>query len=276
MKSRKIYASKLTKEDLIKSGITLVTEDGYVFKGDKQITPNINPNGYLIVPIYELDENGDKIKVPIMRQLKGCKKLTNTYIYKLRPIGLHRLMWAWFNNEVPEGYIVDHVNNKHEAQEDYHLSNLQLLTQKDNLLKERPNYEKKELYCNMTKSRSFYENKLLKYEKEYEEAKKEHNAELVHKLRSNISNTKARLRYWDSHKEEYENLLKEQQLAKEKHANWKQNIKDRKLLSYLASEYKKQGDKFNWHQYARLARNWDAYDDTVKEQIMKSILKYGG
>lgn len=53
----------------------------------------------------------------------------------------------------------------------------------------------------------------------------------------------------------------------------KQSIRDRKLLNHLASEYKEQGDKFRWHQYARLARNWDNYDDAVKEQIMNSILR---
>ena len=55
----------------------------------------------------------------------------------------------------------------------------------------------------------------------------------------------------------------------------KQSIKDRKLLKYLASEYKAQGDKYRWHQFARLSRDWDTYEDAVKEQIMNSILKYG-
>ena len=53
----------------------------------------------------------------------------------------------------------------------------------------------------------------------------------------------------------------------------KQSIKDRKLLSHLACEAKKEGDLFNWHQYARLARNWDNYDDSLKEKIMSSILR---
>lgn len=275
MKSRKNYASKLTKEYLIKSGITAVTEDGYVFKGEQQLLPSVNNNGYFVFYLYDLDDDGNKIKIPITRQLKDCKKPTDTYVYKLNTIGLPRLMWAWFKDEVPEGYIVDHINNKHETQEDYHLDNLQLLTQKDNILKERPNYNKREQSCQMNKPRSFYENKLEEYLKDYEQAKKEHNSELVHMLRSNISNTKARLRYWDAHKEEYENLVKEQQLADEKHANWKQSIKDRKMLKYLASEYKAQGDKRRWHLYSKLAREWDAYDDNIKEQIMKSILKYG-
>lgn len=43
---KKTYASKLTKEELIKGGITNITEEGYVFKGAKQITPSINCQGY--------------------------------------------------------------------------------------------------------------------------------------------------------------------------------------------------------------------------------------
>ena len=270
---QKIYARTLTKEDLIKSGITLVTEDGYVFKDEKQVYPRINTNGYFVFVIYDLDENGNKIKVPIIRKYKDSSKISDTYIYKTRTVGLHRLMWAWFYNEVPEGYVVDHISNKHDSQEDYTLDNLQLLTQKDNIIKERPNYNKREQYCQMNYPRSFYENKLKEYLYEYEEAKKEHNADLVHKLRSNISNTKARLRYWDSHKEEYENFLKEQQLADAKYAAWKQNIKDRKLLKHLASEYKAQGDKRRWHQLAKLSREWDTLEENVKEQIMKSVLR---
>lgn len=43
---KKTYATRLTKEELIKSGITLITEEGYVFKGDKQVIPSINSQGY--------------------------------------------------------------------------------------------------------------------------------------------------------------------------------------------------------------------------------------
>ena len=46
MKQRKAYASALTKEELIKGGITLITEEGHVFKGDKQVIPSINCQGY--------------------------------------------------------------------------------------------------------------------------------------------------------------------------------------------------------------------------------------
>lgn len=47
------------------------------------------------------------------------------------------------------------------------------------------------------------------YEEKYEEAKKAHYAELAHKLRGNLADTKARIRYWLSHQEEAERLIAE-------------------------------------------------------------------
>ena len=208
MKQRKNYASKLTKDELIKNGITLVTEDGYVFKGDKQITPSINLCGYFVVTLYELDENGEKIKKPIKRQFKGCKKISDTYVYVTRTVGLHRIMWAWFHDEVPEGYVVDHINNKHDAQEDYRLENLQLLTPVQNLTKERIE-STKQLKCKLNKPLSFYECKINSYLEKYNEAKKNHDVELAHKLRANIFQTRARIRYYKAHTDEANAIIAE-------------------------------------------------------------------
>ena len=201
MKTRRNYASQLTKDELIKAGITLVTEDGYVFRGEEQLHPSISAGGYFMFPLYELDENGNKIKKPITRQFKDCKKPTDTYTYQLRTVGLHRLMWAWFHQIVPEGYVVDHISNKHETQEDYHLSNLQLLTPGENLAKER-NTGTRQMKCSLKRPLSWYENRLNMYLDKYNEAKANHDADLAHKLRTNISNMKAKIRYYVANKEE--------------------------------------------------------------------------
>lgn len=201
MKERKPYASRLTKDELIKAGITLVTEDGLVFRGDQQVKPSIISSGYWVMPIYVLDENGNKIKHPIKRQYKGCNHLTDTYTYEARLLGLHRIMWAWFHDEVPEGYVVDHINNKHENQEDYHLENLQLLTPGENIAKERGT-STKQIKCSLKRPLSWYENRLNMYLEKYNEAKANHDANLAHKLRTNIADTKARIRYHIAHKGE--------------------------------------------------------------------------
>lgn len=200
MKNR-TYAARLTKEDLIKGGITLVTEEGLVFKGEQQVTPAIAANGYFMIQIYALDEDGNKIKVPLKRLYKGCKNVSDTYTYKVRTLGLHRIMWAWFNGEVPEGYVVDHVNNKHENMEDYRLENLQLLTPAENIVKERGE-STKQMTCSLKRPLSWYENRLNGYLVEYEEAKRNHEADRAHKLRTNIANTKARIRYYVANKGE--------------------------------------------------------------------------
>lgn len=90
MNKRQTYATKLTKEDLIKGGITLITEDGLVFKGEKQAAISTTSGGYFVVNIYDFDEAGNKVKRPITRTFKGCKKPSETYVYNTKVVGLHR------------------------------------------------------------------------------------------------------------------------------------------------------------------------------------------
>lgn len=228
---RKNYASRLTKDMLVEGGITCITKEGLVFKGEKEAALSVSNNGYLMVNIYEVDEDGNKIKVPIKRLYKGCKNISDTYMYKTRLVGLHRAMWAWFHNEVPAGYVVDHINNKHTELEDYNLDNLQLLTPAKNLEKER-GASNKQVPCMLTKPLSFYEDKLDNYLRLYEQSKKDHNAKEAHRYRNNISQTKARIRYYKenldlaneisakfikaaSEKEEYHEIAKMKKTVKE-------------------------------------------------------------
>ena len=201
MKNRKTYASRLTKEMLVANGIELITEDGTVIKNGKQIFPKQNKKGYLILNLYEVDEDGNKIKIPITRIRKGCKKPSNTYFYKSMIVGLHRAMWAWIYGVVEEGYVIDHRNNKHTSIEDYHISNLQLISQKENTTKDRE-ASTSELKCKLDRPLSYYEDKLAYYEDLYQKAVKEGNQEEAHKQRCNIFGQRARIRYWLSHKAE--------------------------------------------------------------------------
>ena len=201
MKKRKTYASRLTKEMLIKSGIELITEDGTVFRNGKQVIPSKDKNGYLMLGIYELDENGNKIKIPMTRTFKWCKKPSNTYIYKAMAVGLHRAMWAWFYGVVEEGCVVDHKNNRHTSIEDYHISNLQILSQRENSIKDHK-ASTKELKCRLDRPLSYYEDKLTYYEDLCKKATKEGNKKEIHKQGNNIYYQRAKIRYWLSHKEE--------------------------------------------------------------------------
>lgn len=202
MKKRKTYASRLTKEMLIANGIELITEDGTVIKNGKQVIPIKDKNsGYLRIFLYDFDENGNRIKVPITRIRKGCKKPSNTYAYKLMAVGLHRAMWAWLYGVVEEGYVIDHRSNKHDSIEDYHISNLQIISQRENTTKDRK-ASTKEIKCRLNKPLSYYEDKLAYYEDLYKKAVKDGDQKEAHKQRNNTYGQRARIRYWLAHKAE--------------------------------------------------------------------------
>lgn len=208
-----MYARKLTKEELKKSGITTVTKDCRVFREDGEIKPFTNSEGYFMINIYDLDEDGNRIAIPYEKSIYG-------YRYRTRSVGLHRVMYAWHSKEeeVPEGLVVDHINNEHDKIEDYYMTNLQLLTPAENLAKDRDNWHIRELKCQLKKPRSFYEKKLEGFEMAYEQAKRDKDAEAAHKLRSSISQARARLRYWDNHIEDFKkNLIKNNLIEKSSH-----------------------------------------------------------
>lgn len=205
------YAKRLTKERLIQEGFTEITKEGRLFKGEQEVFPRWNgkegnPNRYLSIYLYKRDSEGHLVKgkdrVLNYTRKDGTVGESTTWNGISETFGLHRVMWAWHYGEVPEGFVVDHVNNKHSRLEDYHLDNLQLLTPKENITKERV-CNIKETKCKMNKPRKFYEDKLKKYEELYESAKIIKDSKACHHLRANIANTRARLRYWDAHKEEY-------------------------------------------------------------------------
>ena len=202
MKNRKTYAKRLTKEMLIKSGIELITEDGTVFRNGKQVIPIKDKNsGYLRIFIYDFDEDGNKIKIPMTRLLKGCKKQSNTYVYKPRAVGLHRAMWAWIYGVVEEGFVIDHKSNKHTSIEDYNINNLQIISQRENSIKDRE-ASTKELKCRLDKPISYYEDKLAYYEDLYQKAMKDGDKKEIHKQANNTYIQRAKIRYWLAHKAE--------------------------------------------------------------------------
>ena len=202
MKNRKTYASRLTKEMLVKSGIELITKDGTVFRNGKHVIPTKNKQGYLVLGIYELDEYGNKIKIPITKICKGHKKPSNTYNYKVMTVGLHRAMWAWFYGVVEEGYVIDHRSNKHTSIEDYHITNLQIISPRENLTKDRKIKSTKELKCRLDRPLSHYEDRLTYYKDLYQKAVNEGDQKEARRQKSNIYYQRARIRYWLSHKEE--------------------------------------------------------------------------
>ena len=109
-------------------------------------------------------------------------------------VSLSRLVWAWKYGKVKAGYMIDHINNKHENLEDYKLENLQEITPAQNLAKER---KKSDFMVKPAKHKTIedYSFELDYYTMLYEQAKKDHDADKAHSLRSNISQIRAKIRW---------------------------------------------------------------------------------
>ena len=266
-----MYADKLTKEDLIRDGINDIKEDGTVIRNGYTLELKQNKQGYYFFTIYKYDDDGNRIKKPITRRFKNCKRDSETYTYAMKTICLHRAMWAWHYGEVPEGYVVDHINNQHNSLEDYRLENLQLLTPKANVNKERGE-SNKQIKCKMNKPRSFYEEKLKHYEELYESAKLIADPKACHKQRTNIAHTKARLRYWDAHKEEY----KEGKIIMAKELT--QDQRDLSILIEYKKVFREAGNKNMWHQCCKVEKLWKAGElsQQAKDHVIEVLLKLRG
>lgn len=275
---RKEYASKLTKKELIENGITDITKDGKVFRNGKEIHLSENKAGYLVFPIYEKDEQGNKIKIPCNRDFKyknkdGTEKVCNveTYIYKYATIGVHRAMWAWYFNEVPQGLVVDHIDNNKKNNT---LENLQLLTQGANVMKER-DFSTKEIKCRLNVPRSFYENKLFKAIEACKEAQLNHDAEAYHSARALKYTACARLRYYDSHLEEAEQILQEQEQERIAQALATEAYHKRAMEKNLLKRWKKlfKEVKFTamWREIIAVEKVWDTLSANKKEEIFQKL-----
>lgn len=280
------YAKRLTKERLIQEGFTEITKEGRLFKGEQEVFPHWNgkegnPNRYLCIWLCKRDSDGHLIKgyncIQRYTRKDGSIGESKSWVGKLETFGLHRVMWAWFHNEVPEGYVVDHINNKHDRIEDYHLDNLQLLTPRENVIKERI-CNVKEIPCKLDRPRSYYEDKLAKYEALYEKAKKNRDTEATHKLRGNLASIRARLRYWDSHRDEIETNINERSknmsetnTAKEAK---KQSLKDRQILEQYKLMFKEAGNKGMWHQMCKVIKSWDTFEQIQKDHVFDTLHRF--
>lgn len=262
MKTRQNYASELTKDYLIKLGFTNVTPDGYhvYFKG-KELNQCLNrtksKKNYLKVLVYDADKYNNTPK-----EERKCSSGNITF-------NVHVLNYVWNKGDRPEGFVVDHIDNN---QLNNHIDNLQLLSQADNLSKERGE-STRQSKCKLNKPLSFYENKLNMYLDQYEAAKKAHDADLCHKLRSNVANMKAKIRYYKDNINEAETLATENKAKIAKAAEKRKRANDIKLLNAYSKIFKSNGNLNKWHEVCRFIRYYDTYDHELINKFIDCVKK---
>ena len=276
------YAKRLTKERLIQEGFTEITKEGRLFKGEQEVFPCWNgkvgnPNRYLCIYLYQRDSEGHLIrgKDRVRKYTRKDGSIGESIGWHAKPetFGLHRVMWAWHHGEVPEGYVVDHINNKHSRIEDYHLDNLQLLTPKENVTKERI-CNVWELKCKLGRPRAYYEEKLAKYEVLYEEAKANKDAKAAHRLRGNVAQTRARLRYYDNHTEEVNQIKEINEMTSQEKIAREQDRKDLQILQYWKKVFRDAGNKKMWHHCCDVEKLWKngELNQLAKNHVIEVLL----
>ena len=103
----------------------------------------INECVYNIHPVYDLyaaDENGNIIHIVKKVPMKGAKQYSGYMRFSVRKYAqsskktfqVHRFIWECFNGAIPDGKVIDHIN---DIKDDNRLNNLQLVTQQENCKK---------------------------------------------------------------------------------------------------------------------------------------------
>ena len=108
-------------------------------------------------------------------------------------IPFHRLVYAWFKGKVPTGMVVDHIDDDKLNNDP---NNLQLLTPAENIAKNRPGVNTREIKCKLSRPLAYYETELEIAIEEYELAKNKGDAIKAHRMRSMISYRRAQIRYY--------------------------------------------------------------------------------
>ena len=122
-----MYCKKLTKQELLYAGFTevkYINDQWRIFRRWRK---------------YNSKEKFDtEIKVTLAcgkhkyRPNKYYHKITYSFNRKVINIPLSRFIYVWFKGDIPDGYIIEHVNGDSF---DNRPENLQLLTVGDNLKK---------------------------------------------------------------------------------------------------------------------------------------------
>lgn len=189
MKER-TYAREITKEYLKKLGITYVSPDGNIIqKGDKTLSFYFDKT--IRRPYFKVQFYDHEARFSVPKE----ERTNSTGQFQL---GVHVVNYVWNVGDKPEGYVVDHIDNDSTNND---IKNLQLLSPRENLAKERTSDRVVKMPKRITEAEII--RKLEGYEAAYEQAKANHDAEAAHKLRSSLSLWRAKYRQFLEDPEKY-------------------------------------------------------------------------
>ena len=122
-----MYCKKLTKQELLDAGFTSVEYINDQWRVFRRWRKNNSKEKFDTEISVTLARGKHKY-----RHDKYYHKITYSFNIKVINIPLSRLIYVWFIGDIPDGYVVDHINNDSF---DNRPENLQLLTVGDNLKK---------------------------------------------------------------------------------------------------------------------------------------------
>ena len=214
------FNTGLSRQYLEYLGITNITEDGHIYKGEIELTQSLEGSGYMKIQPH--DKEGKK-----------------------RNILTHRAVYAWHKGYIPPKMMLDH---KDGDRYNNHIDNLRLATATENRANRVHKAGTYEMRCSMKFPRSHYEQKL---EKAIAMPKSNNRKTMV-------SQAKAKLRYWDTHAEEYEEYLdkKETESKLQEQKSDSRRLTEAKIrLKFCAKKYKELGNLHQWHVMNNVAKN---------------------
>ena len=148
-----MYCSKLTRKDLEEMGIVDVKWEN----NNWTITRYWYRHGKDLTKQYTTLHPAMMVKEHKYGKTKYYYKVQFNYKGKGTGISLGRFLWAWFHNEVPEGYVIDHID---EDTHNNRLDNLQIMTLEENLYKRWDNPDNA---CNQWEFMDDFERGIDKY-----------------------------------------------------------------------------------------------------------------
>lgn len=205
----------------------LLTKEYLQFLGVKEVHENGTVIGAKGKPIAVRD-NGHNYKVMGFRRQELGKPF-NLYI--------HHIVWVWFNGKLEPDWDVHH-KDKNPANNA--LDNLVAMPHTEHLRRHKLEQIKEstfELKCKLDRPRSYYEDLLAKYQDEYLKAPELYGKSTDPRYKrvvANIANTKARLRYYDNHTMEVNEMTEYK--------------KDLMELASWKKYFKEEGNKRLWHE----------------------------